>query len=368
MIIRRRTSLLAASTLILSILISACGQAGAITPNPSATPTSAGTPTAVTLPAGANQPTATPAPTDTPKPLSGTPTPTITPPGYTPAPTNAATATAAAAAAATKGAGETATASAVTATAQSAATVVATMAGTPTPTAGSGSVPVTTGAGQQGSAATPASAQTVTAGLPENASTLKMANGCNLVNSSDLAHLFPPHNEITRDVPKTSQVAYPPFSPQAMQAAASTPAATPAAGNPAAGNPAASTPTLAGITSATSGTETRCLLFDFHQPGVAAGWMLQVTYLLDTPDPAAASAWAQTWNTAKSQGGQPVSGLGEDAFTSGSTLFVKQGDAYLTFESIDTHLDAKDPATTPQLIAYEKTLAAAALGRLKSTQ
>lgn len=187
----------------------------------------------------------------------------------------------------------------------------------------------TTTAGVPVTAVTP-TATIAQATLPPSTDTLKAGNSCTLLNSSDLAHLFPPHNEITRDVPKTAQVTHPPFS-------------------------SANAP----------GTEKTCLFYDFHQPGVQTGWMLQIIYLVDTPAPSSEAAWAQAWDAAKAQSGQTVSSLGDEAFTSGTRLYIKKGSAYLTFDATDTHLDAKTASGIQQLLAYETQLAAAALSRLK---
>lgn len=200
-----------------------------------------------------------------------------------------------------------------------AAAIALTNTTTPAVTSAPGSVPI------PAAAATPSAVT-----LPPSDVTLKQANSCNLINSNDLAHLFPPHNEIVRDPPKTAPVSHPPFS-----------------------------------TSAASGMETTCVFYDFHQPGTLAGWMLQVTYRLDTPDPSAVQAWSQAWDAARAQSGQPVSNLGDDAFTSGTNLFIKKGNTYLAFESTDTHVDEKTAAGVQQLLADEKQLAEAALEHLK---
>ncbi len=156
------------------------------------------------------------------------------------------------------------------------------------------------------------------------------ADSCNLINSQDLAHLFPPHNEITYSSPKTSQVTHPPFS--SAQA---------------------------------TGTETQCVFYDFHQPGGNTGWMLQATDLADVPDSSAVSAWSQAWTAAKEQSGKGVSGLGDEAFTQGTNLYIKKGDLYITFLAEDTHVDAKTASGVQQLIQYETQLATTAMSRLK---
>jgi hypothetical protein len=158
---------------------------------------------------------------------------------------------------------------------------------------------------------------------------LRTGNSCTLINSNDLAHLFPPHNEIVREPPKTGPVGHPPFS----EAEA-------------------------------TGTETDCLFYDFHQPGKINGWMLQVTYLVDVPDPSELQAWSQAWADAKAQSEQPISGLGGEAFASGANLFIKLGDIYISFESADTQVDEKTAAGADQLLSYEKQLAEAGLSRL----
>ena len=164
---------------------------------------------------------------------------------------------------------------------------------------------------------------------PTLGNTLKMANSCDLINSYDLASLFPAHNEIIRDAPKTGPVSHPPFS----QVAA-------------------------------AGTQETCVFYDFHQPGKVSGWMLQVTYLVDTPDPSAQQAWAQAWS-ANAKSGQPVSDLGVEAFASGANLFIKKGNTYLTFESVDTHLNLKTAAGMQQVLAYNEQLAKDGLPNLK---
>ncbi len=175
----------------------------------------------------------------------------------------------------------------------------------------------------------PAPTQVATVSADEK-SKLLIINSCSLINSQDLAHLFPPHNEIVRNPPATSQVSHPPFSE-----------------------------------SAASGTETSCIFYDFHQPGSTSGWMLQVTYLFDVPDPSAQPAWSQAWEAAKGASSQLVAGLGDEAFISGTNLYIRTDDTYITFESIDTHVDQNTAAGMQQLIADEKQLASAGFARLK---
>jgi hypothetical protein len=188
--------------------------------------------------------------------------------------------------------------------------------------------PTATAATSGAATATPASGAS---SIPLTGNTTQLlGDSCILITSNDLAHLFPPHNEIMRNPPKIGPVSHPPFSD------------TPAAG-----------------------TETECLFYDFHQPGKVVGWMLQVTYLFDVPDPSAVQAWGQAWEAAKAKSGQPVSGLGDDAFANGANLFVKIGDTYISFESADTQVDEKTAAGAQQLLTYEKQLAEAGLSRLK---
>ncbi len=193
--------------------------------------------------------------------------------------------------------------------------------------------PTTGGAGRAGLPTSTAPAGGPTSPqerLHPSVGTLKAGNSCTLVDSRDLAHLFPPHNEIIEDTPQTGPVSHPPFSQ------------VPAAG-----------------------TEQACLSYTFHQPGNKAGWMLQVTYLVDRPDPSDAPAWSQAWTAAKANSGRSISGLGDGAFSVGAKLFVKKGNTYLTFEAADTRLVAKTASDTLQLIADEKELAADALQRLQ---
>ncbi len=242
-------------------------------------------------------------------------------------------------------ASSTPTAQAVTASPAVASTTATAPAAGPTATGGAASTPVASG--------TPA-VET----LPPSNGNLKSANSCTLINSSDLAQLFPPHNEITRGDPKTGPVRTPVFanpspSVASLNSVTSGPTATP------------TTAPAAASGSAPTGTETTCLFFDFHQPGSQTGWMLQVTYTVDVPNPSSAQAWTQAWAAAKAKAGPPVSGLGDDAFADGGNLYIKKGDTYLTFDSVDTHVDGTTPAGKQQLLDYNKQLAQAALSRLK---
>ncbi len=207
--------------------------------------------------------------------------------------------------------------------AQAPAALTPTHAAAGTATSSPGSVPVT--ASTAAVTRTPSPQDTPPANNP-----LKAANSCNLINSSDLAHLFPPHNEIVRDQPKTGPVDHPPFSDTLVP-----------------------------------GSETSCLFYDFHQPGKVTGWMLQVTYKVDVPDQSAIPAWNKAWEAAKAQSSQPVSGLGDAAFNDGANLYIKLGNTYLSFESTDTHLDPKSPAGIQQLQQDNLQLAQAALKRLQ---
>lgn len=198
---------------------------------------------------------------------------------------------------------------------------------TPTSLTESAGVPVTA------STATPAAASTPETPLP-SANTLHSPNSCNLIDSSDLAHLFTTA-ETNREPPEFSPVSKPAFSDAASEGAQS------------------------------AGKETTCVFYTFHQPGSQNGWMLQVTYRVDVPEPSAVQGWNQAWTDAKAKSGQPVSGLADDAFASGAKLAIKKGDIYLTFEAIDTRLDEKTSSGAQQLLTYEKQLAAAALARLR---
>ncbi len=165
---------------------------------------------------------------------------------------------------------------------------------------------------------------------PSNDIIRGISSSCNLIDSRDLAELFPPHNETITNTPKTGVVSHPPFSQ------------TPAAG-----------------------TETNCLFYTYHQPGKTTGWMLEVTYLIDVPDPSTTQAWSLAWNAAKASSGKQVSGLGDDAFSDGANLYVKKGNEYITFESTQTNVNGNTPAGMSQLLSYEEQLAKAGLSRIK---
>ncbi len=189
-----------------------------------------------------------------------------------------------------------------------------------TPAAAAG----TTAPSQQ---ATPAATAAPRATTPPTLSPL--SNNCSLINSSDLASLFSTA-ETQRPKPVINRVDHPFFS----------------------GAPAA-------------GTETGCTFYTFHQPGSKTGFMLQFTYWLDIPAPAAVSTWDAAWTNAKGKSGQPVSGLGSDAFINNGRLVVRKGNLYLTFEATGTNFDPSTTAGANRQIEIEKQLAQAAISRLQ---
>ncbi len=192
---------------------------------------------------------------------------------------------------------------------------------------------------------TPAPAQTPTpqAGMTPTASTAtpslsstgapdaRLTSNCLLLDSRDIASLFS-SAEVMKPVYQLSQVNHVIFSAENISA-----------------------------------TESSCINYAFHQPGSKDGEMLQVTYWVDVPDRATASAWARIWTDARSKAAQAVPGIGEDAFYDHGRLTFKEGNAYVTLEAVGSKLNADTQAGAAQQIAIEKQLALDASKRASSS-
>jgi len=156
----------------------------------------------------------------------------------------------------------------------------------------------------------------------------RITNKCDLLNSHDLAGLFP-SAEVTRPVHQLSQVNHLSFSQEKI-----------------------------------SSREASCVYYDFHRPGSKDMEMLQVTYWVDVPDQAAPEAWNQVWADARREADQVVPNIGDDAFYKQGRLAIKKGGIYLTIEVIGTKLNTDSREGTNQQIEIEKQLALDALSRL----
>jgi len=134
----------------------------------------------------------------------------------------------------------------------------------------------------------------------------RLTNTCDLLNSNDLAKILVT-GELEREPVQTNPVDHPVFSTENVPA-----------------------------------TEVTCVFYEFHSPGKKDQELLQVTYWLDLPGQgASATAWQKAWTDAI-QTGQPVSGIGDQAFRSqNGELSFKQGSLYFTLQVVDTSRTAQ---------------------------
>jgi hypothetical protein len=162
---------------------------------------------------------------------------------------------------------------------------------------------------------------------PSTAASL-ITSRCSLLNSHDLASLYPTHTEVMLPTPQVSRVTHVVFSTQNVSA-----------------------------------NEISCVYYVFHLPGKNTEQVLQVNYWVDTPEKAADAAWAQIWADASSQAAQSISGIGDGAFYENGKLTFKKGDIYMTLEITGTSdtLDTKTNAGVEQQIKLEKQVALDAL-------
>jgi hypothetical protein len=181
-----------------------------------------------------------------------------------------------------------------------------------------------------GPTATPAPTVPTATSIPTPQSTTAslITSRCSLLNSHDLASLYPTHTEVMLPTPQVSQVNHVIFSTQDVSA-----------------------------------NEISCIYYVFYLPGSANGEVLQVNYWVDTPNQATPAAWAKIWDDANSQAAQSVSGIGDSAFYENGKMTFKKGDIYVTIEVVGTSnsLDTNTSAGVEQQIKIEKQIAQDAL-------
>ncbi len=134
----------------------------------------------------------------------------------------------------------------------------------------------------------------------------RLTNTCDLLNSNDLAKILVT-GELEAEPVKTNPVDHPVFSNVQVPA-----------------------------------TEVTCIFYEFHNPGKKDQELLQVTYWVDLPGQGATSAaWQKAWSDA-AQAGQPVRGIGEQAFQNkdGELSFSQDG-LYFTLQIVDTSRTAQ---------------------------
>lgn len=178
-------------------------------------------------------------------------------------------------------------------------------------------------ASQPASSATPmAGAASTTPSPPTTTSNRalknRLTNTCDLLNSNDLAKILVT-GELEREPVQTNPVNHPVFSSEQVPA-----------------------------------TEVNCVFYEFHNPGKKDQELLQVTYWVDLPGQGTNSAaWQKAWTDA-AQAGQPVSGVGEQAFLSkdGEMSFSQDG-LYFTLQIVDTSRTAQQNQQIGRQIAAD---------------
>ncbi len=175
---------------------------------------------------------------------------------------------------------------------------------------------------------TPARTSTPVVATPDPAAAYRLASTCGLLDSRDLASLFP-SAEVTRGARTADTVDRPIFAAEDVPA-----------------------------------REASCIYYAFYQPGSKSGEMIQVTTWLDVPAGSDPGPLAAAWSRARESAGAAVADLGEAAYYAGGRLMVRQGSVYLTVEATGGSLDNGSGTPTGQQLDVEQKLARDALGRL----
>jgi hypothetical protein len=204
---------------------------------------------------------------------------------------------------------------------------------TASPTAGDLSIPPISLPAPDNAAGGTVPAGTAPAGtaLADSATTstpdpyLALTNSCGLLNSHDLASLLQTA-EVTHTPPQVRSVKQPIFSLDSASA-----------------------------------RELSCVFYAFHQPGKKTGFMLQVNYWVDLPDSTGRARLSKAWADTQIQAAQPVYGIGDAGIWRNGRLTFKQGEVYVTVETIRTDQDAHTPDGAKLQLETEKQVAQAML-------
>ncbi len=108
--------------------------------------------------------------------------------------------------------------------------------------------------------------------------------------------------------------------------------------------------------------ESSCLLYTYNVSALKSGHSYQTTYWVDRPARNEPDQWAKLWSDAESQGAQPVSGIGDEAFIKGSILTFKKGDLYVSVQVL--RMDANEEASASDQLDLDKKVALQATSRI----
>ncbi len=153
-----------------------------------------------------------------------------------------------------------------------------------------------------------------------------LVDSCALLNTHDLASLFPTHTETILPKPQISQVSHPAF-----------------------------------FEGRAPGTETSCVYYSYYLPGSHSEIVLQVNYWLDVPGSGSTS---QAWN-ASMRNAQSVPGIGDGSFYQDGQLNFKMGGLYMTVAATETDWNLSMTSDRNKQLALEKQVAEDMLSHLQ---
>ncbi len=158
-----------------------------------------------------------------------------------------------------------------------------------------------------------------------------LERSCALLNTRDLASIFPTHTETILPKPQIAQVDHPIFS-------------------------ASNAP----------GAETSCVYYSFYLPGSHSEVVLQVNYWLDLPASASAEPlWKQDWTSARAAGTNGLSGIADAAFYKNGRLSFQKDDVYVTVQAVETDWNSGSASDMQKQLAVEKQIATDILSHLQ---
>jgi hypothetical protein len=154
-------------------------------------------------------------------------------------------------------------------------------------------------------------------------------DSCGLLNTRDLAGIFPTHTETILPKPGIASVDHPAFSVQHAP-----------------------------------GRETSCDYYSFYLPGSHSEIVLQVHYQLGVPASAsAAQVWQQAWAAALAAGtAEP--GIADGAFYRDGLLSFEKDNFYLTIEATETDRDLSTASDRGKQLTVERKLGQDIVARL----
>ncbi len=157
-----------------------------------------------------------------------------------------------------------------------------------------------------------------------------LEESCALLNTRDLASIFPTHTETILPKPKITSVDHPAFS---MQRA--------------------------------PGMETSCVYYSFYLPGSHSEIVLQVNYWLDVPRSGSAfQAWQQAW-TSSALNKQAAPRIGDGSFYANGQVSFKRADLYMTVAATETDWNLSLASDRNKQLALERQVAEDMLSHLQ---